>query len=133
MNQNYTGISFPFRIGVKGGVVMSTTDMNSVTHINEAIYQILSTHPMERGMEYAFKSEVETSIFEPNDTSTSTLIGYQIREALNELEPRIEVNKVDLQAVDNTIIATIHFKVKMYDTTHTTSVKVGELDAESTN
>ena len=43
MKQGFTGISFPFRVGVKGGVVMSTTNEREVPHIIEAMKQILLT------------------------------------------------------------------------------------------
>ena len=85
----FTGISFPFRIGVKGGVVMSTTSVSDVQHIIEAMTQILGTRPMERCMEYHFKSDLDSDIFEPNDASCRTLIAYQAEEALKELEDRI--------------------------------------------
>ena len=78
--QGYTGISFPFRIGVKGGVVTSTTSTREVPHIIESMKQILRTFKYERTMEYHIYSEVDTDIFEPNDISTHTLLQYQIKD-----------------------------------------------------
>lgn len=126
--KGFTGISFPFRIGVKGGVVMSTTDEREVKHIIEAMEQILLTRPNERGMEFNFKSDLDTDIFEPADISTATLLEFQIKEALSELEDRIEVNSVTVEAQDNTIVAEINFTVLAYETEHSTQIKVGELN-----
>lgn len=123
----YTGISFPFRIGNKGGVAMSTTSYESVPHIIEAIKQILLTRPNERGMEYNFKSDIDTDIFEPNDESTRTLVEYQVREALRELEDRIEVEEVNVTSRDNEIWAEITFTVLKYNKTFSTDAKVGEM------
>lgn len=131
--RGFTGISFPFRIGVKGGVVTSTTSVNDVKHIIEAMEQILLTRPMERCMEYHFKSDIDYDIFEPNDASCRTLIAYQVEEALRELEDRIEVISVDVESRDSTIIAIINFKVLKYNTVHVANIKVGDLSVQSSN
>lgn len=133
MKKGFTGISFPFRVGVRGGIVMSSTNIQEVPHIIEAMQQILLTRPLERCMEYHFKSDVDTVIFEPNDISSHTLIAYQVKEALRELEDRIEVKSVDITSRDNFVYATITFKVLMYDTVHTTELKVGEAGGKSSN
>lgn len=133
MQQGFTGISFPFRIGVKGGVAMSSTSPVEVPHIVEAIKQILLTRPRERGMEYFFHSDLDTMVFEPNDTSTHTMLAYQVRKALSELEDRIEVKSVDVFAQESSIIANIDFKVLVYNATFTTQVKVGDLNVQNPN
>ena len=124
--RGFTGISFPFRIGVKGGVVTSTTGIMDVQHIVEAMTQILCTRPMERCMEYHFKSEIDSSVFEPNDVSIKTLLAYQVREALKELEDRISVSSVDITSEGSSVIAVITYTVLAYNTTHTTNIKVGD-------
>lgn len=131
--RGFTGISFPFRIGVKGGVVMSTTSVMDVQHIIEAMKQILLTRPMERCMEYHFKSDIDYDIFEPNDASCRTLIAYQVEEALRELEDRIEVNSVEVESEDSTIIAVINFTVLKYNTVHVANIKVGDLNVQSSD
>ena len=130
---DFTGISFPFRIGVKGGVVMSSTNGKEIPHIIESIQQILQTAPYERCMEYHIYSEIDSDIFEPNDTSTHTLISYQVKEDLKRLENRIEVKEVQIQAKDNEIYATILFKVLAYDTAYSAYVKVGDINVQNSN
>ena len=125
--EGFTGISFPFRLGVKGGVVTSTTNRNDISHILESMEQILRTRPKERCMEYRIKADIDYSIFEPNDASTRTLIAYQCEQALTELEDRIEVKKVDVISKDNVVYAVVTFKVLKYDTVYTENVKVGDL------
>lgn len=129
----FTGISFPFRIGVKGGVVMSSTDVRSVPHIIEAMKQILLTRPNERCMEYAFKSDIDSDIFEPNDVSTHTLLEYQVEEALKQLEDRIEVNSVTITSEGSEIYATIDFKVLAYNTNFVENFKVGDFSVQGNN
>ena len=129
--RGFTGISFPFRIGVKGGVATSTTSVSDVQHIIEAMTQILGTRPMERSMEYHFKSDIDTDIFEPNDVSTRTLIAYQVKEALRELEDRIKVNSVDVTSDGSSIFAVITFTVLAYNTVQATTIKVGDLGVQS--
>lgn len=131
--KGFTGISFPFRIGVKGGVVMSTTSSMDVQHIIESMNQILRTRPMERGMEFHFKSDIDSIIFEPNDSSTKTLLAYQVKESLKELEDRISVKSVDIISEDSSIIAVISFMVLVYNTSHTANIKVGDLNVPNPN
>lgn len=132
-NIGFTGISFPFRIGNKGGVVMSTTSITDVQHIIEGMTQILNTRPKERGMEFHFKSEIDTDIFEPNDESARTMLAYQITEALSELEDRINIESVDVVSEGATIIAVVHFTVLAYNTSYTANIKVGEIDVSNPN
>lgn len=128
----FTGISFPFRVGVKGGVVTSTTDIRDVPHITEAMSQILATRKYERCMEYHIYSDIDTNIFDLEDNSTYTMISYQVKEALRKLEDRISVTRVDISAEENTIYATVYFTVgKYYDTTYNTKIKVGDRGANS--
>ena len=123
----YRGISFPFRIGVKGGVVMSSTSENSIKHITEAIEQILRTRPNERGMEKDFKSDISLDIFDVNDISLHTLVKYQIEEAIRELEDRVEIEDITLESKENILYANIVFNVLTYNTTYETKMRVGEI------
>ena len=131
--RGYTGVSFPFRIGVKGGVVTSTTNTREVPHIIESMKQILRTFKYERTMEFHVYSDIDTDIFEPNDTSTHTLLEYQIRDALTRLEPRIEVTDVEVEGIDSSIYATIHFKVLSYDSFYDVKLKVGDNNVNNSN
>ena len=131
--KGFTGISFPFRIGVKGGVVTSSTSISDAQHIIESMRQILGTRPFERCMEYHFKSDIDSDIFEPNDASSRTLIAYQVKEALRELEDRISVKSVEVKSEDSTIVAVINFTILAYNTVHVTNIKVGDLNVQSSN
>lgn len=129
MQQGFNGISFPFRVGGRGGIEMSSTSMTDASHIIESIEQILQTRPRERCMEYHFKSDLDLSIFEPNDVSSKCLVEHQIRDALAKLEDRIEVSDVSVSSSDSTIYADIKFRVIKYNTTYSGKVKVGEENA----
>ena len=131
MKSGFKGSSFPFRVSGTGGVEMSTTSVSDISHITEAIEQILLTRPRERKMEYHFKSDLDTLIFEPNDESLKSLMVYHVEEALKELEDRIDVSDVDIISEDNTIYVIITFRVLVYDTVYTKKIKVGDVNADS--
>lgn len=126
MKNGFNGISFPFRISGTGGVHMSTTDVLDVPHIVEAMEQILLTRPYERKMEYHFKSDLDTLIFDPNDISARNMVAYQIKQALSQLEDRIDVINVIVTSEGSSIYATITFRVLMYNTTYSKKIKVGD-------
>ena len=128
MEKEYRGISFPFKIGVRGGVVMSATNATDAPHTVESIKQILCTKPMERIMEYQIKSEVSTFIFDQNDESTRALVAYECKKSIEECDPRVEVVSVVPYADGSCIMATVNFRVKSYQNTYSVNVKVGEID-----
>ena len=82
-------------------------------------------------MEYHFKSDLDTLIFEPNDESLKSLMVYHVEEALKELEDRIDVSDVDIISEDNIIYVIITFRVLVYDTVYTKKIKVGDVNADS--
>lgn len=133
MSKGHYGISFPFRVGVKGGIAMSGTDINSARHIEESIQQILSTRIGERVMEYHFGSSVSSSLFEPTDATLMNLMKYEIVEALETFEPRIELKKDDISIYSETdtkginrVIAEIPYIVKDYtNSEHTAIIDLG--------
>ncbi len=131
MKSGFSGLSFPFRVSGTGGIEMSTTSVSDISHITEAIEQILLTRPRERKMEYHFKSDLDTLIFEPNDESLKSLMVYHVEEALKELEDRIDVSDVDIISEDNTIYVIITFRVLVYDTVYTKKIKVGDVNVDS--
>lgn len=131
MKSGFKGLSFPFRVSGTGGIEMSTTSVSDISHITEAIEQILLTRPRERKMEYHFKSDLDTLLFEPNDESLKSLMVYHVEEALKELEDRIDVSDVDIISEDNTIYVIITFRVLVYDTVYTKKIKVGDVNADS--
>ena len=131
MKSGFSGLSFPFRVSGTGGIEMSTTSVSDISHITEAIEQILLTRPRERKMEYHFKSDLDTLIFEPNDESLKSLMVYHVEEALKELEDRIDVLDVDIISEDNIIYGIVTFRVLVYDTVYTKKIKVGDVNADS--
>ena len=131
MKSGFSGLSFPFRVSGTGGIEMSTTSVSDISHITEAIEQILLTRPRERKMEYHFKSDLDTLLFEPNDESLKSLMVYHVEEALKELEDRIDVLDVDIISEDNIIYVIVTFRVLVYDTVYTKKIKVGDVNADS--
>lgn len=129
----YTGISFPFRVGSKGGIVMTTTNINDPEHIEESIRQILTTYELERPMEHEVYSAIEDFVFEPNDESLQAIMKSVIVEDLERLEGRIELSEDDIEfEVEedegvSILYAIITYKVIKYETYYTSQIKLGEV------
>lgn len=129
----FRGISFPFRIGNRGGVVMSGTSAYEVPHILESMQQILLTKPRERGMETDFHCEVINNVFGINNENLYNLVEYQVKSALEKWEDRITVDNVKVYGEDNTVYADITFTVKLYNTLYKAKMKVGDLIVTNSN
>jgi phage baseplate assembly protein W len=107
------GISFPFRVGVSGGIEMSKTDINDPAHVEESIIQILSTPLGTREMEN-FGCQLSTHLFDPEVEATYNLLKFEIVDALTEFEPRIRVTMKDISisaSEDGNIYATISYEL----------------------
>ena len=128
----YTGISYPFRISNRGGVVMSTTSKNDPTHIAESIQQIFNTDFLERPMEADVYSTITSLLFEPNDITLQQILKNRIVENLERLESRIQCTEDNISfevEVENDLeflYANITYKILKYNTYYTSKIKVGE-------
>lgn len=120
MSTSQTGISFPFRLGVKGGVMTSSTNVNKPTHIEEGITQLLLTNKFERTMETHMYSDVRYFNFKTINESLKSLLKYYIVETL-KLEPRISVDLEDINIEEikesdgNKVIAHIKYRILAYN------------------
>ncbi len=97
-----TGIAFPLRVDRLGGLAMSSGN----TDVQEAIDVILGTAQGERPMRPEFGCGIHNHLFDTIDAYTLGKIQYEIREALDRWEPRIDVLDVvpDLSRVDEGVL-----------------------------
>lgn len=132
----FTGISYPFRVSNRGGVVMSTTSRNDPTHIAESIQQIFNTSYLERPMEAEIYTTVTSLLFEPNDISLQQVLKNRMVNDLTRLEERIECDEegiefeVEIEDEVEILYATITYKIIKYNTYYTSKIKVGEVSRE---
>lgn len=116
----YTGISYPFRFGGAGGVVVSGTSMDDYSHIQESIKQIILTGVNEREFETSFGSQVRSQLFKGyEDEIELSILKYHITEALEKWESRISVIDVVLEPMESTdgeagLVCTINYEVTKY-------------------
>ena len=117
------GISFPPRVGPDGRVAWSEGE----TNVRESIRVILMTEQPERLRNPKFGGSLGRFLFEANTVSTRRLIEDRITRELNQWEPRIQVESVnvDPDPVDpQGAIATITYKLVATEATERISVGV---------
>jgi len=90
------GIDFPPHIGPDGRLSWSEGDQN----IQDSIQIILLTELGERVMLPDFGAGLKRFLFEANTVVTHRRIEEEIIQSLDQWEPRIEVNSVDVKADD---------------------------------
>ena len=114
------GISFPFRVSVRGGATMSVANTNSVDKIVESMQQIVLTREGERCMEYDVYSQIDKLIFNIEDDTLRQVCEYMLKDAINRLETRVTVNEVRLARDENTeiIYALVNFTVNKTNNTY---------------
>jgi phage baseplate assembly protein W len=105
------GLAFPLQISQQGGIALAS----GLNDIEQAIRIILSTVPGERVMRPAFGCRIHELIFAPNNATTHGLVAYYIEKALEQWEPRIEVQDVTVlmdPAQDGVLLVTIDYRPK---------------------
>ena len=120
------GISFPFRVSVRGGATMSVANTNSVDKIVESMQQIVLTREGERCMEYDVYSQIDKLIFNIEDDTLRQVCEYMLGDAINRLETRVTVNEVRLARDESTgiIYALVNFTVNKTNNNYNTTLGV---------
>lgn len=85
---DFLGTGWKYPVSIKDGKIAPSEGEDS---IKESIMIILTTAKGERVMRPDFGCGINELVFAPNNTSTSTLIQFYIKEALEKYEPRIEL------------------------------------------
>ena len=96
------GWAFPLRTDATGGIALVSRERE----IEEAIRLILGTTPGERPMRPEFGCRIHDYIFGLADSTTANEVAAEVRRALAQWEPRIEVQDVvvSFDALDQTLL-----------------------------
>ncbi|WP_236675944.1 GPW/gp25 family protein [Chryseolinea lacunae] len=107
-----TGWGFPPTFSKTTGQVGMLSDVDD---IQSSLEILLSTRQGERVMRQDYGCNLEELVFEPLTTSFKTYIKDLIATAILYYEPRIEVNKIDLDdtgELEGRILISIDFTVR---------------------
>jgi phage baseplate assembly protein W len=116
-------MAFPPRVGEDGRIAWSEGE----TNIRESIQIILQTQGTERLNLPDFGAGLQRYLFEPNNVATRFQIEDRITKALQQWEPRISINSVDVQQDPNdpqAAIASIAYKLIATQVQQTVNVAV---------
>lgn len=84
------GLAFPVTSDGSGSIAYAEAE----TDVEQSIRIVLGTAPGERVMRPQFGCGIHERVFDSIDTSTRSLIEEDVRDALLEWEPRIDVESV---------------------------------------
>lgn len=88
------GLAFPVHLHSSKTLAWS----NGPENIRQSIQLILLTEPGERLMLPEFGAGLKRFLFQPNTLATRRLIEEEITQALRRWEPRIRLERVDVEA-----------------------------------
>ena len=96
------GWAFPLRTDATGGIALVSRERE----VEEAIRLILGTTPGERPMRPEFGCRIHDYIFGLADSTTANEVAAEVRRALAQWEPRIDVQDVvvSFDALDQTLL-----------------------------
>ena len=105
------GWSFPVQTDDQGQISLAGQD----EAIRQSIRLIIETAKGERLMRPTFGCGIHDLVFAPNDPLTAARASFEVREALIDWEPRIEVLNVQAQlatAEENTLLLDVQYRVR---------------------
>jgi phage baseplate assembly protein W len=117
------GIAFPPRVGPDGRLAWSEGEDN----VREAIRILLMTRPGERLFVPDLGAGLDRSLFEPNTVVTRQALKDRITQTLQQWEPRIQLESVDVDPDPEdaqSAIATITYKLVATQTRERMNVSV---------
>jgi hypothetical protein len=105
------GWAFPLEADDEGRIALARLDDS----IKESILLIVGTAKGERVMRPTFGCGIHDLVFAPNDATTAALLSFEVREALVEWEPRIDVLNVRVTsdpAEEGKLIIVLEYRVR---------------------
>jgi phage baseplate assembly protein W len=105
------GWAFPLATDATGGIALVAHE----GEIEQAIRLILGTACGERPMRPEFGCHIHDHVFGPATSATSGQIAYDVRQALERWEPRVEIHDVDVSfdAVESgTLYVDISYQIR---------------------
>ena len=96
--RNYLGqgVSFPMRVNKQGNLTLS----REIDNIEESILIILLTEPGERLYRPDFGCRLHELAFAPLNSETLMLMRIWVQEALDQWEPRIELESIITEPIN---------------------------------
>lgn len=85
--------------GSRSGIVRAPSGAVAMVEggaaVRQALLLLLTTRPGERVMRPTYGCDVYRLIFSPNDATTAGLAIHYVRRAVEQFEPRIDLERVD--------------------------------------
>ena len=102
-------INFPFRFDTRG----RTAETDDNDHIRDLIEQVLFTSAGERVNRPDFGSGLQRMVFAPNSDELAGATQFLVQGSLQQwLGDLIEVNAVEVENEDSTLMVTIQYTVR---------------------
>ena len=92
------GWEFPVNVDRRGDGSVAFRWAADEASVRQSIQIILSTAKGERAMRPDFGCNLRSMVFSPNNGATRAAAAFEVREALRQWEPRIEVLDVTAEA-----------------------------------
>ncbi len=105
------GWKFPLQVTPQGTIAQARQEQK----VEESIYLILSTAKGERVMLPDFGCGIHDLVFEPNNSSSRSMVVSTVRQALVRYEPRIDVLEVAVETApeeENLLLIRINYRIR---------------------
>jgi len=111
LGEDFLGKGWKYPIAFNERLIEMTQAEENIQH---SIWIILATAPGERVMRPDFGCGIHNLVFAVNDAATTGQVVHEVRHALVQWEPRIDVLNViiDVRHRGEVLLITIHYRVR---------------------
>ena len=110
------GWAFPLRTDANGAIAMVSDERE----VQESIRLVLGTSPGERPMRPEFGCRIHDHVFAPVTATTAGVLAFEVRESLEQWEPRITVDDVTVSYdADDRAVVYLDIEYRINDTNST--------------
>ena len=107
------GWGFPLRTDANGSIALVSDERE----IEESIRVVLATSPGERPMRPEFGCRIQEHVFAPVTAGTAGILAYEVRQSLEQWEPRVTVDDVSVSYdADDRAVVYIDILYRINDT-----------------
>lgn len=110
------GWRFPPRVDARGALAWASAEED----VEQSVWIIVATGRNEREMRPAFGCGIHDAVFAPSSPATRARLAEEVRRALVDWEPRIQVVSVEVTSPDDptVLLVEVVYRIRSTNTVH---------------
>ncbi len=121
MDETICGFAFPFRLDAGGGLA----ETSGTDKLKQNIIHLLLTGIGERVMRRDYGGGLRELVHDPNNDALRAITQYQIARAIEQWEPRVQVQGVTIVQSDGELFIQLRYSIRQIQQPQNLSIPIG--------